>query len=316
MKKILLSSIILGLSSMIYAGEIDLLGVQREFGMTGLETSVNYNNINRGEKNVNIDHLKDIYNVIDNTNTYLSRSFLKDDLQKEYILRLNYNYLKAENLKVPSLNLTFAGLYTDDSRLGINLTYNDLKTKINKNKAEGEGYQLSLFYLNSDPFDNSSSLVNIYYGTTDEEVDNLDDKYKTNYYGLYAELEKLYEGFNDFSKGYNLKFEGKRVDEELGKDDNTNESVTLELDGVFQKIFYISNFNTVNLRGSLGYERKFLDKVYHNEKYSDKDNIIAKVEITGKINEVLNLYSDFEYRKSLNTSYDENRIALGVKFNF
>lgn len=316
MKKILLSSIILGLSSMIYAGEIDLLGVQREFGMTGLETSVNYNNINRGEKNVNIDHLKDIYNVIDNTNTYLSRSFLKDDLQKEYILRLNYNYLKAENLKVPSLNLTFAGLYTDDSRLGINLTYNDLKTKINKNKAEGEGYQLSLFYLNSDPFDNSSSLVNIYYGTTDEEVDNLDDKYKTNYYGLYAELEKLYEGFNDFSKGYNLKFEGKRVDEELGKDDNTNESVTLELDGVFQKIFYISNFNTVNLRGSLGYEREFLDKVYHNEKYSDKDNIIAKVEITGKINEVLNLYSDFEYRKSLNTSYDENRIALGVKFNF
>lgn len=316
MKKILLSSIILGLSSMVYAEEIDLLGVQREFGMTGLETSINYNNINRSEENINIEHLKDIYNIIDNTNTYLSRSFLKDDLQKEYILRLNYNYLKAENLKVPSLNLTFAGLYTDDSRLGINLTYNDLKTKINKNKTEGEGYQISLFYLNSDLFDNSSSLVDIYYGTTDEEVDNLNDSYKTNYYGLYAEIEKLYEGFNDFSKGYNLKFEGKRIDEELGKADNTNESVTLELDGVLQKIFYISNFNTISLRGALGYEREFLDKVYHNEKYSDKDNIIAKVEVTGKINEVLNLYSDFEYRKSLNTSYDENRISLGIKVNF
>lgn len=316
MKKILLSSIILSLSSIIYAEEIELLGVKQEIGMTGLETSVNYNNINRGKENIKIDHLKDIYNIIGNTNKYLSRSFLKDDLQKEYILRLNYNYLKAENLKVPSLNLTFAGLYTDDSRLGLNLTYNDLKTKINKNEADGEGYQISLFYLNSDLFDNSSSLVNIYYGTTDEKVDNLADKYKTNYYGLYAELEKLYEGFNDFSKGYNLKFEGKRIDEELGKNENTNESITLELDGVFQKIFYISNFNTISLRGSLGYEREFLDKVYHNENYSNKDNIVAKIEITGKINEIFNIYSDFEYRKSLNTSYDENRIALGFQLNF
>ena len=40
MKKILLSSIILSLSSIIYAEEIELLGVKQEIGMTGLETSV------------------------------------------------------------------------------------------------------------------------------------------------------------------------------------------------------------------------------------------------------------------------------------
>ena len=317
MKKIILLSIFANLALLAQAEELEIYpSVSREWGMTGLEFTGNYTNINRKNES-KADKLKDIYSIIDNTNNYLVNELGKDSFEKDYLLKLNYNYLKAENLEVPSFNLTLAGFYDENNRVGINLTYNDIKSEWDKTDTDGEGYQVSLFWLNSELFDNSSVFTNIYYGNTNEDISNKNAEYETTYYGIYTKLEKLYEGFNDFSKGYNVELEAKRLDDKIEKRDEKNTSATAAINGIVQKVFFITNDNTVTLKITTGYEREFLeDKIYHeimDTEYQDSINI--KVNLDFKVAEILDIYSGFEVRKSLNTSENENRGTIGFKFS-
>lgn len=317
MKKIMVLSIFAVLATVGQAAEVDLSEtVSREWGMSGLEFTGNYMNINRKNKS-EADKLKDIYAIIDSTNSYLSNELSKDTFDKDYLLKFNYNYLKAEDLTAPSFNLTLAGFYDESNRVGINLTYTDIKSKLENIDTDGEGYQVSLFWLNSEVFDNSSMFMNIYYGNTNEDIDDIDSKYETTYYGIYTKLEKLYEGYNDFSKGYNVELEAKRIEDEIEERDEKNTSATAAINGILQKEFFITDDSTATFRITTGYEREFLeDKVYHkimDTEYQDSLNVKANLDF--KVAEILDIYSSFELKKSLNTSENENRIMLGFKLS-
>lgn len=317
MKKIIICGIFATLAVAAQGTEIDLSEtVTREWGMSGLEFTGNYTNVNRKNES-KADKLKDIYSMIENTNNYLSNELSKDTFDKDYLLKFNYNYLRAEDLKAPGFNLTFAGFYDESNRIGVNVTYTDIKSKLVDMDTDGEGYQLSLFWLNSDIFDNSSSFINIYYGTTKEDIDDINDEYKTNYYGAYGKIEKLYEGFNDFSKGYNVELEAKKIEDEIGERDEKNTSATVATNGIIQKIFFVGDDSTVTLKATAGYKREFLeDRKYHeimDDEY--RDSLNAAVQLDLKVAEVLDIYSKFEVKKSLNTSDNENRVMLGFKLS-
>ena len=317
MKRLILLSTFISLALTVQAVELEMYpSVKREWGMTGAEFTTNYFNVNRKNKS-EADKLKDIYTIIDNTNLYLSKELSKDNFDKDYLFKVDYNYLKAEELKAPSFNFTLAGFYDESNRVGINLTYTDIQSKLHNVDTNGEGYQVSLFWLNSEVFDNSSVFTNIYYGTTKENIKNTDSEYKTNYYGIYNKLEKMYEGFNDFSKGYNIELEAKRIDDKIKHRDEKNTSTTAAVNGIIEKVFFITDKSTAILRITAGYEREFLNNdVYNGIMDSEfKDSLNGTVHLDFKVTEVLDVYSGFELKKSLNTSNNENRAIIGFKLS-
>lgn len=303
------------LGSIVYGYEdLGFPSPELEKGVSGISVDTNYKVINSDESLA--DFQKDIYRVIKNNNENLFEVLSTNTYDSDYLFNVNVGYLKGETLKTPNVSATFGTNLDEETRAGLNFTYNDFEGNYDQLKTTGNGYQLNLFHQKS--FADETVMTTIYAGTLDTETKNSKEKIDNTYWGIHTRYEYLEESYNELFKGYRVDIEGKQLRQKEKSQKNTNDSVKASLKGIVKKNIEIMDNQQLTLEVISGYEREFMDKrVYENVMNDDfKDSLALEAKVSYKYKEMVSTYISLEGRKSLNTSNTESVVSIGIKYNF
>ena len=214
------------LGSIVYGYEdLGFPSPELEKGVSGISVDTNYKVINSDESLA--DFQKDIYRVIKNNNENLFEVLSTNTYDSDYLFNVNVGYLKGETLKTPNVSATFGTNLDEETRAGLNFTYNDFEGNYNQLKTTGNGYQLNLFHQKS--FADETVMTTIYAGTLDTETKNSKEKIDNTYWGIHTRYEYLEESYNELFKGYRVDIEGKQLRQKEKSQKNTNDSVKASL---------------------------------------------------------------------------------------
>lgn len=308
--------ILTALSSLnIYAYDlgVGLPEVEKEKGVSGISVELNYKNIN-SEKSP-VDNIKNIYRLLQNNNDILFETLKNDNLETDYLFKINAGYLNGRDLKSPNVSVVLGTSLDEENRIGMAFTYNDFENKYAGLKYDGKGYHFSLFHSQKE--DNKNFQTIAYVGSADEKEKN-DEKRDNTYWGVHTRYEHIEEIYNELYKGYRIDIEGKQLrtkEKELKK---TNDSVKAGIKGIAKKEIEVANDHKVSIELLAGYEREFMEERIYKDRMKDdfKDSLTIEVKGSYDVAEIITTYVSLQGRKSLNTSNTESMITAGIQYKF
>lgn len=327
-----MKKIIFGLFAVIstfsYSQEINLweeTSLPVTMGYTGFEVGGNYKNRSVKNQNENQRFLDDVYSIKGTINNNLKNNAMTSSYEKDWILKGDINYLKDEELKTPMYSINY-GIVNDTTRYGLAVTFFDGKSKAGIRKYDVEGEQLNLYFNKNEDLGNLFGTA--YIGKTKQDFNNNAGDIDNLYYGYFTNLEQKYENFNfnEFYTGYFVNFDISRIETDYKlisngeklKVSKDNDSIDAELGFLLEKhLFFYNDTNTkIKFLSSIG--KEFLEDEKYNELGKDNFEIYAneKLEVSTKINEVIDIFTGLEYKKSLKTSSSDKNVYLGFKISF
>lgn len=295
MKKIFMFLTAILTCSIAYGmGEIEV-----ESGMTGFEIENNFKYMSLDQDlDKKTESLYEKYEIIKNNNNKLFNKIKSSSSDKENIYSIGYSGLKFDDLKSNGIDLTYITSY-DDMRLGFNYNYSDLEFN---SGTDGSLNQLNLFLKIEK--DDTTFITSLYGGLIDDDR-NSD---KDNFIGFKALYENKYETYDETSYLTYLNFDVYRYKNQML--DTENDSISVE-----PGVAYIKEINdNFKLRADISYYHEFSDTVYDELKDIFDDSLNLKIGVASKIG-IVELFPNYEFKKSLNDSNYSNNIGVTFKIN-
>lgn len=295
MKKIFMFLAAILTCSIAYGtGEIEM-----ESGMTGFEIENNFKYMSLDKDlDKKTESLYEKYEIIKNNNNKLFNKIKSSSSDKENIYSIGYSGLKFDDLKSNGIDLTYITSY-DDMRLGFNYNYSDLEFN---SGTDGSLNQLNLFLKIEK--DDTTFITSLYGGLIDDDR-NSD---KDNFIGFKALYENKYETYDETSYLTYLNFDVYRYKNQML--DTENDSISVE-----PGVAYIKEINdNFKLRADISYYHEFSDTVYDELKDTFDDSLNLKIGVASKIG-IVELFPNYEFKKSLNDSNYSNNIGVTFKIN-
>ena len=319
MKKILFISSFL-ISSLAMA-DIDLsrsYDGDTLFGYSGISGSTKYIQYSSNKEKEDINFLNYKYLYIDSLNKDLINSLENDNKENEKIFNVDYSKFKFNKYDSNIYSVLLGISNNSNSRVGLKLNYEDGELKKSKNKDISGQF----FYS----YKNKNKEYNFIGFLGKNDIKEIENKEKNLYYGFYG---KYKQGIKDEYLGYfsylepSLFFDTtiQRYDTKVQENKenkkiiNSSINSTIGIEG--KKEFFIDSSIKISPIVSVGYNREFLEKKKFKSyeiKEENKDNIIGEVGINLSYNDFINIESQYQIKKSINTSDYTDRVMIGIKF--
>lgn len=283
--------------SLVYS--VELSEIEVESGMSGFEIENNFKYISLNKDlDKNTEALYGKYEIIKNNNSNLFNKLKNSSLEKENIYSIGYSEFKFNDFKSNGIDLSYITNY-NDSVLGINYNYSDLNLN---SESKGSLNQLNLFFkLEND----DTTLITSLYGGLLKDNRNTS---KDNFIGIKTLYENRYETYNETAYATYLNFDISRYQDKIFN--TKNNSILVE-----PGIAYISEItDNLNLRADISYSHEFSDDTYNKLSDTFKDSLNFKIGVTAKIG-IVELFPNFEFKKSLNDSNYSSNIGITFKIN-
>lgn len=319
MKKILFISSFL-ISSLAMA-DIDLsrsYDGDTLFGYSGISGSTKYIQYSSNKEKEDINFLNYKYLYIDSLNKDLINSLENDNKENEKIFNVDYSKFKFNKYDSNIYSVLLGISNNSNSRVGLKLNYEDGELKKSKNKDISGQF----FYS----YKNKNKEYNFIGFLGKNDIKEIENKEKNLYYGFYG---KYKQGIKDEYLGYfsylepSLFFDTtiQRYDTKVQENKenkkiiNSSINSTIGIEG--KKEFIIDSSIKISPIVSVGYNREFLEKKKFKSyeiKEENKDNIFGEVGINLSYNDFINIESQYQIKKSINTSDYTDRVMIGIKF--
>lgn len=285
------------------------------WGYSGLELREDYSNTSiNTKKELKEYELKNasIRRNIENLTRYLEN----DNKDTENILSLSYSRFNSDKYRNNTYSLLGGVSKNSESRIGLKFDFTVGDIKVDKKKLKEETYTGAIFYK-----EKNYTLIS-YIGKS-KFKDSKEDL-KSLFYGVYGkyikELPEIYLGtFEYLIPSVYLDTQIQRYKFKIEDIDNKNNSMlnsTLGLE--FKNELEIDDIKfTTTL--NIGYNREFFKKKKYrrfNEKETALDNLVAGLEIAMKYTELIDVYANYNIKKSLNDSKYLNTTGVGVRIRF
>ncbi|MCJ8341510.1 MAG: hypothetical protein MJH09_01455 [Cetobacterium sp.] len=309
------------LSSLALAIDLDtsINNSMLESGMRGFEIEGNFIREQLDNKNNRNLPLFEKYSLINANNSLLNRELEYDNLDRENIYKVGFNRLNINKSNINEVNLLYGTLLDENERVGIALNLANSTNKYNNLNLKGKFYQLNLFYNNKDIENSSEVFSTVYLGYSKDKKNeiSLDNKF-VGFYGKYTKnIETDYDLFTpkyyfegDFKR---LQVKEKPINNKNKNNDSINVGTGLSLE---KEISYEELL--IKITPYIGYNKEFLDKrIYKSVGVKDnfEDQGKIGIKISGKYEEVIEIFTKLEVKKSLNTSNTDTVGTIGFKIN-